>query len=105
VTVVEAARGAPGCLDFSITADSSDAARVRVYESWEEEAQLLAFRSSGPSESQQTAIVEADVKRYLVTSVGEPWAARRPAVVPSRPRCPTGDTEVWRASQAFGKAG
>lgn len=70
--VVEAARAAPGCLDFSITADSTDPERIRIYERWEDEAQLLAFRGSGPSSSQQEAIVDADVKRYGISSVGEP---------------------------------
>lgn len=72
VTVVEAAQAAPGCLDFSITADSVDESRIRIYECWEDEAQLLSFRGSGPSDGQQTAIVAADVKRYGVSSVGDP---------------------------------
>lgn len=72
VEVVEAARVAPGCLDFSITADSVDSARIRVYERWESEDELLAFRGSGPTNGQQAAIVDADVKRYGVSSVGEP---------------------------------
>jgi quinol monooxygenase YgiN len=72
VPVVAAARRAPGCLDFSITADSVDPARIRVFERWADEAQLLAFRGSGPSDGQQASIVDADVKRYGVASVGEP---------------------------------
>lgn len=72
VSVVEAARVADGCLDFSITADSADPARIRVFERWESERQLLAFRGSGPSDGQQAAIRDADVKRYDVSSVGEP---------------------------------
>jgi quinol monooxygenase YgiN len=71
VQVVEAARTAPGCLDFSITVDSVDPTRIRVYERWESEADLLAFRGSGPSDAQQTAILDADVKRYEISSVGE----------------------------------
>jgi quinol monooxygenase YgiN len=71
VRAVEAARAAPGCLDFSITADSVDPARIRIFERWESEQELLAFRGSGPSDAQQTAIVDADVKRYGISSVGE----------------------------------
>lgn len=70
--IVEAARAASGCLDFSITADSVDTTRVLVYERWQNEEELLAFRSSGPSEGQKPTIVEADVKRYVISSVGEP---------------------------------
>lgn len=69
---VQAAYAAPGCLDFSITADTVDAARVRVYERWEDEDQLLAFRGSGPSDAQQTAILDADVKRDTISAVGDP---------------------------------
>ncbi len=71
VAEVEAARAATGCLDFSVTADSVDRSRVRVYERWESEPQLLAFRGSGPSDGQPAAIEAADVKRYGVSSVGE----------------------------------
>ena len=71
VTVVEAARVAPGCLDFSITADTVDPGRVLVYERWEDEAPMLAFRGAGPSGDQQAAIRDADVRRYVIASVGE----------------------------------
>jgi quinol monooxygenase YgiN len=72
VAVVEAARVAPGCLDFSITADTLDPSQIRVYECWDTEAQMLAFRGGGPSDDQQTAIVDADVKRFDISSVGAP---------------------------------
>ena len=70
--IVEAARAAPGCLDFSISADIVDPGRVVVYERWDDEDVLLAFRGSGPEGPQQAAILSADVKRYGVDSVGEP---------------------------------
>ena len=70
--VVEAARRAPGCLDFSITADTVDAGMVRIYERWATAAQLAAFRGSGPSGDQQAAILEASVRRYDVAAEGEP---------------------------------
>lgn len=70
--IVEAARAADGCLDFSITADSVDPARISIYERWEGEDQLLAFRGAGPSSDQQAQILDADVKRYIISSVGEP---------------------------------
>lgn len=71
-TVVEAARSAPGCLDFSITADTVDPGQVRIYERWETEEQLLVFRGSGPSDEQQTAVISADVKRYAISTVNDP---------------------------------
>ena len=72
VEIVEAARAAPGCLDFAITADSTVPERIRIYERWESEEQLLAFRGSGPSGSQQAAIIDGDVKRYGISTIGEP---------------------------------
>ncbi|WP_344424607.1 antibiotic biosynthesis monooxygenase family protein [Pseudonocardia ailaonensis] len=68
--VVESARAAAGCLDFTITADTADPARVNVYERWEAEEPLLAFRGSGPSQDQETAILDADVRRYEIASEG-----------------------------------
>ncbi|MGB3633322.1 MAG: antibiotic biosynthesis monooxygenase family protein [Rubrobacteraceae bacterium] len=70
--IVETARAAIGCLDFSITADSVDPARISIYELWESEDRLLAFRGSGPSSDQKTRILDASVKRYAISSVEEP---------------------------------
>jgi quinol monooxygenase YgiN len=72
IPVVHAARAAPGCLDFSITADTLDLAHVRIHERWEDEAPLLAFRGSGPSPGQQAAILHAEVRRYEISAVGDP---------------------------------
>ena len=67
---VRQARRSPGCLEWAISADPVDPARVLVYERWESEAELLAFRGSGPSEEQTTQIRAAEVARYEVASVG-----------------------------------
>jgi quinol monooxygenase YgiN len=72
MAVVRAAKEAPGCLDYSVTADTVDPSLVRIFELWESEEQLLAFRGAGPSDDQQATIVAADVKRYGVSSVGDP---------------------------------
>jgi|SRR5438270_13813579 len=71
VLAVEAARAAPGCLDYSITADTIDPARIVIYERWESEQRLIAFRGSGPGDDQQAAILDADVKRYEIAAVGD----------------------------------
>jgi len=70
--VVEAARAAEGCLDFSITADLVEPGRINVYERWEAEEPLLAFRGSGPSGDQQAQILDAEVERYEISAVGAP---------------------------------
>lgn len=69
--VVELARAAPGCLDFSICADTVDPDRINIYERWETEEELMAFRGSGPDGGQLAAIRSADVKRYGIATVGD----------------------------------
>lgn len=66
--VVEQARSAPGCVDFSLTADMLDDARINVFEHWTSEAELMAFRGSGPSAEQQVQIVDADVRQFEIAS-------------------------------------
>ncbi len=70
--VVSMARGAAGCLDFSITADTLDPQRVNIFERWETEEELLAFRGSGPDSGTAARILDAVVKRYVIASVGAP---------------------------------
>jgi quinol monooxygenase YgiN len=50
--VVEQARRAPGCFDFSLAADLLEPGRIVVFERWEDQAAVEAFRGSGPSEEQ-----------------------------------------------------
>lgn len=72
---VRAALAAPGCLDFSLSPDPLDPARIRVYELWASRAELAAFRGSGPGDDQQAAILDASVAEYDV-SVTPPPAER-----------------------------
>jgi quinol monooxygenase YgiN len=67
--VVEARR-APGCLDFVVAADPVEPNRVNVYEQWETEAELEAFRGEGPDSDLGSDIVSADVSRHQVSSSG-----------------------------------
>jgi quinol monooxygenase YgiN len=69
VAVVEQARRAPGCLDFAITADLLDAGRVNVYERWESQEAVEAFRGDGPSDEQGAAMLTASVAEYDVADV------------------------------------
>jgi quinol monooxygenase YgiN len=62
--VVEQARGTDGCLDFALSPDLLDPARINVYERWESLEAAEAFRGSGPSSEQATAILGASVAEY-----------------------------------------
>lgn len=44
---VQAARAAPGCLHFAVTADPVDPTWVDVAEQWASRSELDAFRASG----------------------------------------------------------
>jgi quinol monooxygenase YgiN len=68
VDVVTAARAAPGCRDFHITADPIDPDRVNVYEEWETTEAVEAFRGSGPSSEQAATIRDARVFQHEVAS-------------------------------------
>ncbi len=69
VGVVEQARHARGCLDFTITADLVDTGRINVFERWESQDAVEAFRGSGPSDEQSAAILSASVAEYDIADV------------------------------------
>ena len=67
--VVTQARGTAGCLDFAITADLIDPSRINIFELWESQAAVEAFRGSGPSDEQGEAIRSASVAEYDVAAM------------------------------------
>ena len=69
VAVVEQARGATGCLDFALTADLVDPARINILERWESAEAVAEFRGSGPSDGQAAAIRFASVAEYDIAAV------------------------------------
>ena len=68
VGVVELARETAGCLDFSISADLAVPGRINIFERWESRAAVEAFRGSGPSGAQRSAIRSASVSEYDASS-------------------------------------
>jgi quinol monooxygenase YgiN len=69
VSVVEQARGTAGCLDFAISADLIDPGRVNIFERWESQSAVEAFRGSGPSDEQGAALRSASVAEYDIAGV------------------------------------
>lgn len=67
---VALARKAAGCRDFVVAADPIEPDRVNVYEEWETEKQLLAFRGSGPDGGMMDLIESADVSMHVIKSSG-----------------------------------
>ena len=66
VPVVEQARKAADCLDFALSADLLDPGRINVFERWESQAAVDAFRGGGPADEQGAAIRSASVAEYDV---------------------------------------
>ena len=67
IEVVRLARAAPGCLDFAISGDLLDESRINVFEQWESQDAVDAFRGSGPTEEQGAALSSASVVEYDVS--------------------------------------
>jgi len=67
-SVVDAARAADGCLDFAISADLADSERINIFEQWESVDAVERFRQSGPTDDQQTMIIDAHVEQHEIAS-------------------------------------
>jgi quinol monooxygenase YgiN len=67
VEVVRQARRTAGCLDFALSADPIEPGRVNIFERWESQAAVEAFRGSGPGDDQGAAIIGASVAEYDIT--------------------------------------
>jgi quinol monooxygenase YgiN len=70
--VAPRARTAPGCLDFVQAADPVEPDRINVYERWESDEALLAFRALPGGDSGTPPLRSADVRKYRISSVEEP---------------------------------
>ena len=69
MSVVEKARRADGCLDFAMTADLLDPGRMNLFERWESQAALKAFRRSAPRHKHRTAMRSVSVAEYDIADV------------------------------------
>lgn len=65
--VVEAARSAPGCIEFHLGADPLDPERIVVLEQWASVADVERFRAAdGPQPTHLDAIVDAHVEQHEI---------------------------------------
>lgn len=62
------ARQTQGCLDFVVSPDPIEPHRVNVYEEWDSQSALEAFRGSGPASDLTALIVNANVREHQVIS-------------------------------------
>ena len=70
--VVLQARQAAGCLDFVQAADPLDPTRINIFERWDGEDHLLAFRGAGQPATDSLPIQSANVMRYVISAVEPP---------------------------------
>jgi quinol monooxygenase YgiN len=70
--VIGQARRAIGCLDFVQAADPIDDRRINIFERWDGEESLLAFRGAGQPANDSPPIRSANVKRYVISTIEEP---------------------------------
>jgi quinol monooxygenase YgiN len=68
VEVTRLARAAAGCIDFHLSADPVESDRINIFEQWESDDAVEAFRGSGPAAEQTVAIVEAIVAQHEIAS-------------------------------------
>src|SRR5882757_2408276 len=71
------ARDAQGCLAFVQVPDPLEADRIVIYERWESDEALLAFRNSGPRDATTwerpiPQILGAEVSKYRIAAVEAP---------------------------------
>jgi len=70
--VVPSARAAPGCLEFVQVADPVEPDRIVVFERWESDDALLAFRGQGQGVDDTPELLDADVSKYRISAVESP---------------------------------
>jgi quinol monooxygenase YgiN len=74
--LVRRARSAPGCLDFAGTADPLEANRVNLFEHWESEKHLNAWRAACKHAKPITRILRVEVQKHVIESSGPPFSSR-----------------------------
>ena len=67
--IIEKARQAEGCLDFAMTADLLDPGRLNLFERWESQEALKAFRRRAPRRRQRAAMLSVSVAEYDIADV------------------------------------
>lgn len=65
------ARNAAGCRDFAQSPDPLDAGRINIFERWETDAHLDAFRAL-PGGGEVPPILRADVQKYRISAIEAP---------------------------------
>ncbi|MDF5754414.1 antibiotic biosynthesis monooxygenase family protein [Spongiactinospora sp. TRM90649] len=71
--IVERARAYPGCIDVAISPDPTDAGRVNIFEYFESEETLNAWRAIAPPPSASIAFKDDQVFKHAISRTGPPF--------------------------------
>jgi quinol monooxygenase YgiN len=70
--VLQAARCFPRCVDLFVAADPADERRVNMFELWESEQALEAWRAAADPPP-KPEILDANILKYQISSSGPPF--------------------------------
>jgi quinol monooxygenase YgiN len=71
-TATALARATPGCLDFAQSADPLQPERINIFERWESDEDLAAFRALPDDGTVVPEILDANVQKYRIAAVEAP---------------------------------
>lgn len=95
--LVTRARAAPGCLDVAITADTVEPERVNMFERWEDEGTLAAFRAVVDPPEFDVEMREIQISKFSIDGSPTHSASRRPG----RSRSPAPEQVMHHAAGAW----
>ena len=76
--LVTRARAAPGCFDVAITADTVEPDRVNMYERWQDEETLAAFRAVASPPPLDVEMFAVQVSKFSVDREADPFDEEAP---------------------------
>jgi quinol monooxygenase YgiN len=71
--IVVQARKQPGCLDLAISADPTEMGRINIFEHWESQEKLDAWRAIAPPPSASLDIELVEVFKHEISHSGPPF--------------------------------
>ncbi|MGP3932110.1 putative quinol monooxygenase [Nonomuraea sp. KM88] len=71
--IVEAARACPGCIDVAISADVADPGRVNIFEHFESQEALDAWRAIAPRPAASFEHKDVQVVKHVIAASGPPF--------------------------------
>jgi heme-degrading monooxygenase HmoA len=80
--IMKLARSQPGCVGLYLCADPVDAGRVNLFELWETEEELEAWRAVAEPPP-KPEILSGNVQKHLISSSGPPFRAHDERTCPS----------------------